>query len=162
MFEGEIHSVINDVRERGLVKSAGSLLAQIRGDPDAMLLDLLIEAHPSRSDGGMSESSAELNGFPKTKLETRLALSVDGSCANSIARLTIYGNDKKRVGVLSAVGTRASRRGRGLAKATISSLLEGFVGKVRLVVDSENEPAKALYASLGFKLTKQGFMERKN
>ena len=87
-----------------------------------------------------------------------MAFSVDGSGVNSMARLTIYGKEKM-IGVLSAVGTRESRMRRGLAKATISSLLEGFKGKVRLVVDPDNEPAKALYTSLGFKKKGKEIME---
>lgn len=162
ILKGEIHSVISDLRDRGAVPSTASLLAQIRGEADAMVLDLLIEADPKRSDGGVSASSVELAGYAKRKLETHMAFWVDGSGVHSMARLTVYGGDKKRVAVLSAVGTRASRRGRGLAKATVSSLLDSFDGRVRLVVDEENEAGKALYASLGFKRTAHGFLQKEN
>ena len=157
---GEIHSVVGALRDRGLVPSAASLLSQHRGEPDAMVLDLLLEAHAARPDGGLSESSAELVGYAKKKLETRMAFWADASGVHSMARATVYGSDKKRVAVLSAVATRASRRGRGLAKATVSGLLEDLALPVRLAVDDGNAPAKALYASLGFKRTKRGFMQK--
>lgn len=160
IIKGEIHSVVGALRDRALVASAASLLSLFRGERDAMVLDLLLEAHASRSDGGLSETSAELAGYAKKKLETRMAFWTDASGVHSMARATVYGSDKKRVAVLSAVATRASRRGRGLAKATISSLLEDLEIPVRLAVDDGNAPAKGLYKSLGFKPAKRGFWER--
>eukprot|EP00873_Tetraselmis_striata_P026909 jgi/Tetstr1/447173/TSEL_034610.t1 len=145
VLSGEIHSVARDLRERGLVASAGSLVAQFRDDASATLLDLLIEAHPDHDDGGKPASTHT------SKLATHLAVYVDGSGVQSMARLTVYGAPRKPVGIVSAVATRESRRGRGLAATTVARLVRDFAGTpLRLHVDPTNAPAVALYESLGF------------
>lgn len=77
-----------------------------------------------------------------------------------MARLTLYGTLKKRVAVLSAVVTRASRRRKGLARKTILALFSKELPSdvpVRLVCESR--AAAQLYEQLGF-VDKGKFMEK--
>lgn len=165
IISGEIHSTASLIRERGLVKGVDRLLTILRGAP-SLLLDLLIESHPGRNDGGTSPSQGryppELKGFPGGKLETHMALCVssDGLRADSMARLTVYGTLRKRVAILSAVVTRASQRRKGLARDTITELLARCCPRgvpVRLVC--ENAAALNLYVSMGF-VPRGTYMER--
>ena len=107
-----------------------------------------------------------LKGYSQKKLETRLAVSVrPGSkpSVDSMARLTLYGAaaaGEKRVAVLNAVVTRASRRRKGLARKTILALLEKQLPAgvpVRLVCESR--AAANLYSGLGFE-AKGKYMEK--
>ncbi len=107
IISGELHAVTETIRNNGLVESAGSLLSQLRGHR-SHLLDLLIESHPDKDDGG--SIPVMLKGYSKKKLETRLAISYRPGkkpSVDSMARLTLYGTSEKRVAVLSAVVTRA-------------------------------------------------------
>jgi hypothetical protein len=167
IISGELHDVAETIRNRGLVESAGSLLSQLRGHR-SHLLDLLIESHPEKDDGG-SVPGMLPKGYSRRKLETRLAVSVrPGSkpSVDSMARLTLYGAagaagaGEKRVAVLSAVVTRASRRRKGLARKTVIALLEKQLPAgvpVRLVCESR--AAANLYSGLGFEV-KGKFMEK--
>ena len=177
IISGELHDVAETIRNNGLVESTGSLLSQLRGYP-SHLLDLLIESHPDKDDGG--SVPAMLKGFSGRKKETRLAVAVRPGkkpSVDSMARLTLYGGavaaagaagaapaqaatDCKRVAVLSAVVTRASRRRNGLARKTIMSLFENQLPAgvpVRLVCGSR--AAARLYESLGFEV-KGKYMEK--
>lgn len=71
IITGELHAVAESIRNNGLVESTGSLLSQLRGHR-SHLLDLLIESHPDKDDGG--SIPVMLKGYTSKKLETRLAI----------------------------------------------------------------------------------------
>jgi GNAT superfamily N-acetyltransferase len=161
IISGELHSVAEAIRNNGLVESMGSLLSQLRGHR-SHLLDLLIESHHTKDDGG--SIPVMLKGYSREKLETSLAIlyrTGKKPSVESMARLTLYGTAEKRVAVLSAVVTRASRRRRGLASQTILALLSKQLPSgvpVRLVCESR--AAAQLYEHIGF-VDRQGkFMEK--
>lgn len=169
MIVGQLHAAAARVRDAGLVKSVDQLLAQLRGPP-ALLLDLLIESHPDRDDGGAATPAA-IHG---PKLETHAAFYVADADAgpgpgggggrprvDSMARLTLYGTARKRVAILSAVVTRRGRRRAGLATRTVGALVRKCCPPgvpVRLTCTDANA---GFYARLGFEEKAGGYMELK-
>lgn len=150
---GEATLVLAALRDARLIPSFDRLLKQIRDDPRATALDVLIEAHPHNDDGGATAADLSGVGGKRQKAATHVAVLVERGRVVSCARITMYTRARgDTFGVLSMVGTLASQRRRGLAHRLLVAFLDKHrETEIRLSVKSSNAEAVRLYERLGFK-----------
>jgi ribosomal protein S18 acetylase RimI-like enzyme len=85
---------------------------------------------------------------------TCVVAEIDGAVVGAADLRQLYPMRVRHVGVLS-VGVRSSHRRRGVARALMQHLIEHArsyeLTRLELYVREDNQPARSLYASLGFR-----------